>query len=64
MFELKTYLAKSRKGIRLEFGTDIKVYGRVYKYEREKLHMDMDDDTSSIALNSVSFISLSANMIK
>jgi hypothetical protein len=42
MFELKTYLAKSQKDIRLEFGTDIKVYERLHKYERKKLHMDMN----------------------
>jgi hypothetical protein len=45
MFELKTYLAKSQRDIRLAFGIDLEVYDRLHKYEREKLHMDMDDET-------------------
>ncbi|MDQ0897763.1 hypothetical protein QFZ80_001591 [Paenibacillus sp. V4I7] len=40
MFELQTYLAKPPKLLEIEFGSDL---AEVYKYQREKLYIAMND---------------------
>ncbi|MDQ8738027.1 hypothetical protein [Paenibacillus sp. LHD-38] len=55
MFKLKTYLRKPQSRIEAEFGHDLERYQRVYKNEREKFYIPIDDDNAASIIDCEKF---------